>query len=145
MTTDEVKKYLSSYYYLSQKVDSLKEELGYLEILANGTQGINFDEPRVQKTPSLKAPFVRYIDKINAKQSQIEAKVEEMINLRSEIENTIASLDNPLIELVLTYRYLNFYDWKDIAKKLHYAISYIYELHRDGLWKIALLKDHSKS
>ena len=144
MTTDEVKKYLSSYYYLSLKVDSLKEELGYLEILANGTQGVITDEPRVQKSPSLKAPFVKYIDKIFAKQQQIDEKVEELVKLRGEIENVIASVDNPLIEIVLTYRYLNFFSWKEIANKLNYAISYIYELHRDGLWKISL-KDHSES
>ena len=141
---DDVKEFLSRYYYLSLKVESLKEELHCLELLADGTQGINYDEPRVQKSPSLKAPFVKYIDKIFAKQQQIDEKVEELVKLREEIENVIASVDNPLIEIVLTYRYLNFFSWKEIANKLNYAISYIYELHRDGLWKISL-KDHSKS
>ena len=64
MTYDETKAYLSQYYYAYQKVDSLKEELRCLEELANGTQGINYDEPVVQKSRSLKAPFIRYIDRI---------------------------------------------------------------------------------
>ena len=58
MTYDETKAYLSQYYYAYQKVDSLKEELRCLEELANGTQGINYDEPVVQKSRSLKAPFI---------------------------------------------------------------------------------------
>lgn len=136
MTTEEIKQYLSSYYYLYQKVDFLKEELRCLEILADGTQGINYDKQRVQKTPSLKAPFIRYIDKIQNKEKEIEAKVDELIALKVEIENTIALVDSPIVELVLTYRYINFFEWNDIAKKLNYAESYIYELHRKGLWII---------
>ena len=64
---DDVKEFLSRYYYLSLKVECLKEELHCLELLAEGTQGVNYDEPRVQKSPSLKAPFVRYLDKLEKK------------------------------------------------------------------------------
>ena len=133
MTTEEIKQYLSSYYYLSKKVDSLREELRYLEILADGTNSQPFDEPRVQKTPSQKAPFLRYLDKIDAKEKQIDEKLTELLELKDEIQKVISSVDDPVMELVLTYRYINFYDWNDLAKKLHYAESYVFKIHRKAL------------
>ena len=140
MTTEKVKQYLSQYYYLYQKVDSLNDDLRCLEELADGTQGVNYDEPVVSKTRSLKAPFLRYIDRIQKKEEEIAKKVEELMAIKTEIEETISMVDNPVVELVLTYRYINFYGWSEIAKKLHYAESYIYELHRKGLWSIKEIK-----
>ena len=138
MSFEETKEYLSRYYYLYQKVDSLKEELKHLEILADGTQGCSYDEPRVQKSPSLKAPFIKYIDRITKKEKEIEEKVEELFKLRGEIENAIASIEDSTLELVLTYRYLNVFDWRDVASKLGYALSHVYRLHRQGIMAIKL-------
>ena len=143
MEIDEVKRYLSQYYYLSQKVDSLKEEYRCLELLADGTQGISY-EPKVQKQPSGKAPFIRYLDKLEKKRKQIDEKIEELLNLKEEIEEAIATVNDPVMELVLTYRYINCYDWNDVAEKLGYALSHVYNLHRKAL-SLVKLKDDSKS
>ena len=141
---EDVKEYLSRYYYLSLKVDSLKEELHCLELLADGTQGCNYDEPRVQKSLSLKAPFVRYLDKLEKKRKQSDEKIEELLTLKDEIQEAIATVDEPVMELVLTYRYINCWDWNDVADKLGYAESYVYELHRKALQKVKI-KEPSKS
>ena len=143
MTYDETKAYLSQYYYAYQKVDSLKEELRCLEELANGTQGINYDEPVVQKSRSLKAPFIRYIDRIQRKEEELSKKVEELLNLKDEIHEAIVTVNDPVMELVLTYRYINFWEWCDIASKLHYAESYVYKLHRKAI-SLVLIKEDSK-
>ena len=144
METDKIKQYLSQYYYLSKKIDSLKEEYHCLELLADGTQGCSYDEPRVQKTPSLKAPFVRYLDKLEKKRKQIDEKIEELLTLKEEIEEAIATVDDPVMELVLTYRYINCLDWNDVAEKLGYVTSYVFQLHRKAL-SLIKLKDDSKS
>ena len=143
MTTDEIKQYLSQYYYAYQKVDSLKEELRCLEQLADGTNTQPFDEPRVQKSPSLKAPFIRYIDRIQKKEDEISAKVEELFKLKEEIQAAIATVNNPVMELVLTYRYINFFEWNEVADKLGYTESYVYKLHRKAL-SLVKVKDDSK-
>ena len=133
MTFEETKAYLSRYYYLYQKVDSLKEELKHLEILADGTQGCNYEEPRAQKSPSLKAPFIKYIDRIAKKEKEIDEKVEELFKLRGEIEKAILTVNDSTLELVLTYRYINFFGWREVADKLGYALSHVYYLHRQGI------------
>ena len=138
MEIDEAKRYLSQYYYLSHKVDSLKEEYHCLELLADGTQGISY-EPKVQKQPSGKAPFIRYLDKLEKKRKQIDEKIEELLNLKEEIEEAIATVNDPVMELVLTYRYINFWEWCDIASKLHYAESYVYKLHRKAISSVKLM------
>ena len=140
---ENVKKYLSRYYYLSLKLDSLKEEYRCLETLADGTSGCSFDEPRVQKTPSLKAPFIRYIDKLDKKKKEIDEKIEELLSLKEEILDAIATVDDPVMELVLTYRYINCWDWKAIAGKLGYVESYIFKLHRKAL-SLVKIKEDSK-
>ena len=142
MSIDEVKQYLSQYYYLSQKVDSLKEEYRCLEILADGTQGCSYDEPRVQKTPSLKAPFIRYLDKLDKKRKQIDEKIEELLDLKEEIEEAIATVEDPIMELILTYRYINCWDWNDVASKLGYVPSYVFKLHRQAL-SLVKIKEES--
>ena len=136
MTFEETKAYLSRYYYLYQKVDSLKEELKHLEILADGTQGCNYEEPRVKKSPSLKAPFIKYIDRIAKKEKEIDEKVEELFKLRGEIEKAILTVNDSTLELVLTYRYINFFGWREVADKLGYALSHVYYLHRQGIMAI---------
>ena len=135
---EDVKEFLSRYYYLSLKVDSLKEELRCLELLADGTQGINYDEPRVQKSPSLKAPFVRNLNKLEKKIKQIDELFEEVLTLKDEIQEAIATVDDAVMELVLTYRYVNCWDWNEVADKLGYAESYVYELHRKALQKVQI-------
>ena len=68
-----------------------------------------------------------------------------MIDLRlAEIEEAIATVNDPVMELVLTYRYINCYDWNDVAEKLGYALSHVYNLHRKAL-SLVKLKDDSKS
>ena len=69
---------------------------------------------------------------------EIEEKVEELFKLRGEIENAIASIEDSTLELVLTYRYLTFFDWRDVASKLGYALSHVYRLHRQGIMVIKL-------
>ena len=86
----------------------------------------------------MKAPFIKYIDRITKKEKEIEEKVEELFKLRGEIENAIASIEDSTLELVLTYRYLNFFDWRDVASKLGYALSHVYRLHRQGIMAIKL-------
>ena len=140
---EDVKQFLSRYYYLSLKIDSLKEEYRCLELLADGTQGIKYDEPRVQKSPSLKAPFIRYLDKLDKKKKQIDEKIEELLILKEEIQEAIATVEDPVMELVLTYRYINLYDWNDVADKLGYAESYIFKLHRKAL-NLVKIKEDSK-
>lgn len=143
MNHEEVKAYLSKYYYAYQKVDSLKEELRCLEQLADSTNTQPFDEPRVQKSPSLKAPFIRYIDRIQKKEEEISDKVEELFKLKEEIQTAIATVNDPVMELVLTYRYINFFDWNNVADKLGYTESYVYKLHRKAL-SLVKIKDDSK-
>jgi hypothetical protein len=139
----EAKEYLQQYYFAKLKLDSLKTELFYLETLADGTQGCSFDKPRVDKTPTLEAPFIKYLDRIEKKRKQIDGQITKLLELEEEITEAIATVDDPMIEVVLRERYINCLSWGDIGKKLHYAEAHLYRLHREGLKKIQI-KDDSK-
>ena len=78
------------------------------------------------------------------KEEELSKKVEELLNLKDEIHEAIATVNDPVMELVLTYRYINCYDWNNVADKLGYALSHVYNLHRKAL-SLVKLKDDSKS
>ena len=54
-------------------------------------------------------------------------------NKRKEVEFVISLLDNFQEKLVLEERYLNYYDWQEIALKLNYSERMIYKLHGSAL------------
>lgn len=141
---EETKKFLHRYYFLSLKIEALQKELECLETLADGTQGCSFDTERTSKSPSLKAPFIAYLDRLEKKRKQLNEKIQEALILKEEIETAIETVGDPLAELVLTFRYINCMDWREVADKLGYTESYVFELHRKGLQKVKL-KEHSKS
>ena len=134
----DAKEFLQQYYYAKIKLDSLQTELAYLEELANGTQGCSFDTPRVDKTPTLQAPFIKYIDRIDKKKKQIDEQISKLLDIEEQISKVIEAINDPIAEVVLRERYINCLSWSAIAKKLNYVESYVYKLHRQGLAKIKL-------
>ena len=72
-----------------------------------------------------------------------DEKIEELLTLKDEIQEAIATVDDAVMELVLTYRYVNCWDWNEVADKLGYAESYVFKLHRTAL-SLVKIKEDSK-
>ena len=57
-------------------------------------------------------------------------------NKRKEVEFVISLLDNFQEKIVLEMRYLNYYDWQEIAIQLNYSIQAVYYIHGRALMHI---------
>lgn len=71
------------------------------------------------------------IDRISIEEL-MEKIVEEYIELSNEIATACKDI-NPTLREVIIQRYVDGIGWDDIALKLNYSESYIYELHRKAV------------
>lgn len=78
---------------------------------------------------------VEYEEKINA-------EIDELVNKRIEIEKAINSVDDEVLQEILTRRYLQFQKWERIAVEMHYSIQWVFKLHGQALSKIAIESDY---
>lgn len=138
---EEVYKYLRRLHPLKARVESLTLETQFLEERANSIPMPSWDQPRIDRTPSLKAPFIAYIDKLDKMHEKLNQAISDMVKVETEITDTIRKLDNPTFETILIERYIMEKTWKEISKDLHYSLARIYELHRAALIE---LKKHIK-
>jgi len=138
------KEYLNQARLLDRKIKSLQTELGYLNELASGCNTPSIDGVRVQKTADLKAPFIKYIDKIFEMEKKIEGEIEKLMALKEEISSTISEIGNPQLELILRERYVNCRNWETISESMGYSLVYLYKMHKQALTLVKTPKEYSK-
>lgn len=134
-----VQEFLNQGRILYKKIESLKVQLRYLHELADSTNSRPFDEPVVHKQRSGKAKFEFYIDKIFAKEDELNNKINELLEIQNKIEELISQLDDPIEILILRERYINCFTWEEIETRTDYSRSYIFKMHQSALSKIKLV------
>lgn len=141
----DAKTYLEQARYLNNRIKSYELEWEYVNNLALGPTGPNYQAVKLRHTSSRqKASFEIYFDKLMELEKTINDELEKLLKLKEEIMQTIAKLDRPLLELVLRERYINCRNWEDIGLDLGYSKVYLYKIHRDALNLIEVPKDYSK-
>src|SRR5690606_17382639 len=95
--------------------------------------GQDFSVERVDHTPSLEVPFVKWV--IRGLDAERELKVLEAKAsvVKVEIETSIANVIDEDERLVLTLRYLDWLSWSEIEKVIYASKSTIMRLHRRAL------------
>ena len=145
----DAKEYFQQIYDLTRKIEKL-------ELIAEEYDRLSYSVPgpvygkEVTHSPNVntEAPFVKWIHKKMEKEEEIKKAKEKLTILKAEAMLLIDTLENPTEQLILTYRYIDLWGWKKISKKLNYAESYIFELHREAteiITKTLQEKEHSKS
>lgn len=66
-------------------------------------------------------------------EEEINADIDRLAALRHTIEHAIAELDNPTHRALLEMRYLSGWDWRRIARALHYSDRQIWRMHAQAL------------
>lgn len=130
---EEVKQFLSKPYRISHRIEQLEITKHEYEILSNSIPGGNYDQPVVQKTRDLKAPFVKWIDKKMEVESKIRELEEELNKVKAEVLAAIEKVQNQDYRNVLIMRYLNNCTWEDICSKLYVSLSTVKRWHWDAL------------
>lgn len=112
------KEYLSQAHRLDQRIQLVKEDIEQLQSIALSVSSPSFEEHH-NATRNTEAPFVRTLYLLFKQQEELNIKLKLMIKLKSEILEVIEELENKDERLILTYRYLRNWTWKQIADELY--------------------------
>lgn len=119
---------------MDERINSYATEL-------NGLRGLTALAPsgseRVQTSTSCDR-MINTIEKIISLEVKINAELDRLIDLKTDIHNKIEAVLDQDERLMLRMRYLQYMEWEQIAEALHWSLRYIYKLHGKALLSIEL-------
>ena len=117
------KEYLESIGKLERKISAMKLRSQEYDRLSLSLPSQDFSRERVQTSPNLEAPFVKWVMKKVDLDRQIEEYEKNLKNLKAEALLKIEELENEDYKNVLVMRYLKYMSWDDISKALYISVS----------------------
>lgn len=69
-----------------------------------------------------------------------EQKIRELLQRQLRIEKAIDAIEDPVMRMLLRYRYIDGRSWKQIAILMNYSVDHIWKKHGQALM---ILKDNS--
>lgn len=138
MLTQEHKekiKYLNQYRYLNKEIDRKIESLeNWKNKILNVTSTLS-DMPKSNKRSDVISDGIAIISEI---EDTINKEIDNLINLKKEIENKIDQVEDPKLRELLKCRYLDCKSWEEIAYLNGYSWRWVYTLHERALDQINL-------
>ena len=130
------KEYLNQAYWLDRRIDSKLAQLSSLKDLATKATNVMNDAvvSHTRNLHSLQDVVAKMIDM----QSEINADIDHLVDLKQEIMHTIKSVKNPEQQTLLELRYLCFKSWEFVAEEMGYNVRHIYRLHDEAVEQVTL-------
>lgn len=127
----DAKQYLRQLRRLDDMVNAKLDQVHELRCLAE----------KVTSAPSLDGvrssfgqdKMAEVVAKIVDLESSINRDIDELIDLKTSIIALVDSLEDDDYRLILTYRYLNFKTWEQIAVDMGYTYRHVTRLHGQAL------------
>ena len=130
------KEYLNQAYWLDRRIDSKLEQLSALKDMATRTTSVMSGEV-VSHTRNVSS-MQDVIVKIIAMENEVNADIDNLVDLKAEIMRVIKAVESPEQQTLLELRYLCFKPWKVIADKMGYNVRHVYRLHDEAVKNIAV-------
>lgn len=127
----KAKEYLSQAYRLDQRIDAKIEQVAALRNLAAKASSTLSDvaPSGTRNVHRIEDIIIKIIDFEN----EINADIDNLVDLKREIMRVIKALPNPEYQTLLELRYLCFKPWEQITVEMGYGIDNVYKLHRMAL------------
>lgn len=120
------KKFLNQFFWLSKEMENINRKLDKLTLKIQEIRKSNFSNMpkggQRQDIVDLLAQQEKYQNKLAKKLAKIE-------NIRLQIESSIDTLEDSRSRLILQYKYLENYSYKEIAADLKKSERHIRRLH----------------
>lgn len=126
------KEYLSQAKQLNDAVNNLLNDRNYWQDLSKKVSGSNFEE-HFNSNRTSEALFVRCLERIDEIERDIDRKVSELVDLRTEINKAIDALEDFREQLVLRCRYLDGCSWEKTAESMAVSIRTAHRIHGRAL------------
>ena len=122
MTKERLRRYI----WLKQECRQLQ---AYLDRIRNDMTLVS--SPRLTGMPHAKDP--KGLDEVIILYEKVSAKYEKQLKIylaeTLAIEKAIDGVQDPRLQLILRYKYMDGYKWETIADLMHYEVRQIYRLH----------------
>lgn len=125
------KEYLGQAYRLDQRINSKLEQVLSLRDLTTKATATMSDMPGGGSRNVYKMQDI--IGKIIDLENEINADIDQLVDLKREMVAVIKSVKNPEYQTLLELRYLCFKPWEQIAVEMGYSIHHLYRLHNAAL------------
>ena len=127
------KQYLNRVRRIDKEIEALLQMVQKTrDSLEAKTQNYDGDGAQSTKNP-------HRFDKLVELESMVDKKIDEQIDLKAEILNTIMQLDDRRQRLVLMKYYVEMKTWKNVADEMNYSYMHITRLHGYALKEIGKL------
>ena len=130
------KEYLNQAYWLDRRIDSKLEQLSALKDMVTKTTSAMTDDvvSHTRNVHSMEDVVAKIIDM----QAEINADIDRLVDLKSEIMHVIKDVRNPEHQTLLELRYLCFKSWEYVAEQMGYNVRHIYRLHDEAVEQITI-------
>ena len=118
---------LKQAYYIDVRIDNKLEQMEALNALATKATTTFGNEP-VSGTRDVHKRE-ETICKIVDLQNEINADIDNLVDMKRELRKTIESIPNVDYRTVLELRYLNFRKWEEIAVTMGYRLRNVHYIH----------------
>ena len=128
------KEYLGQAYRLDQRINSKLEQVMSLRDLTTKATATMSDMPGGGSRNVYRMQDI--IGKIIDLENEINADIDQLVDLKRDIVAIIKAVENPEYQTLLELRYLCFKTWEQIAVDMHYSIQYAFRIHDQALEEI---------
>ena len=130
------KQYLKQARYLDERINTKISQVSSLHDLATKATSTLSDMPGSPTRNTHRMEDI--IIKILMLENEINADIDNLVDLKDEILSVIKAVDDEECRLLLEKRYLNFEQWEDIAAEMCTGVKNIYRLHDKALKMLVL-------
>jgi len=130
------KEYLGQAYRLDQRINSKLEQVLSLRDLTKKATATMSDMPGSASPNVYKMQDI--IVKIVDLENEINADIDQLVDLKREMVGVIKAVENPEYQTLLELRYLCFKTWEQIAVNMDYGIDNVFKLHQKALKLVVL-------
>lgn len=133
----KTKKYLQQIYRLDANIRALLGQVQLINDQAEHIPTVDYSKVRVSASRSGEAYFENRVIKSVDLQKQIEDEFNVFCVLKAEVHEWLNYMRGLQQRLVLTYRYIHFMLWEDIANEMEYSEMQVFRLHKEGLTELS--------
>lgn len=127
----ETKQYLNQIERLERMIQNKLSEIYQLKTMACSVS-VSYDSERVQSNSS-KDRMGNAVVKIIDLERETDSLIDDFAKKRNHIISQIDRIENIDYYHVLTLRYVSRNTFEDIAKKTHWSIRKVFDLHKEAL------------
>ena len=131
------KQYLNRARHIDKEIDALlTEKERTMDRLTQITQSYTRSEVQVTKDP-------HKFDRLVELENLIDQKVDEQIQVKTEIIQTISALEDRYQRMVLSGYYISMKTWEQVAVDMHYSFQNVMRLRKVAIWEVQKIIDAS--